>query len=102
MINKALADIKQGGKIASLTNLDERIYNKAISRLKTLIRDSLVRYKQQQTQDAEGGANANDDNAVIIIRNLMKSYTMLIDPIINKPGQYNAAAGEAHHSQQND
>jgi hypothetical protein len=45
MINKALADIKQGGKIASLTNLDERIYNKAISRLKTLIRDSLVRYK---------------------------------------------------------
>ena len=40
-----LADIKEGGKIASLTNIDERIYNKAISRLKTLIRDSLVRYK---------------------------------------------------------
>jgi hypothetical protein len=45
MMTKLLADIKEGGKIASLTNIDERIYNKAISRLKTLIRDSLVRYK---------------------------------------------------------
>ena len=45
MLVSLLNDIKHGGKIASLTNIDERIYNKAISRLKTLIRDSLVRYK---------------------------------------------------------
>ena len=78
MLSKLLADLASG-KYTPWKSLDERIYQKAISRLKTLIRDSLIRIKSNN----DGASDDNNPNStVIIIRNLMKSYSMLIDPII--------------------
>jgi hypothetical protein len=70
MIIKLLSDLT-AGKYLPLKALDERIYQKAISRLKTLIRDSLVRLKNDASGVPSGGA---DDSNAMIIRNLMKSY----------------------------
>ena len=83
MLSKILNDL-QIGKYSPWGTLDERIYQKAISRLKTLIRDSLIRIKTDNAiAESNGGAAAEDTSAgAIIIRNLMKSYSMLIDPII--------------------
>jgi hypothetical protein len=79
MLSKLLADLTSG-KYPPWKSLDERIYQKAISRLKTLIRDSLIRIKSNN--DGATSEDNNPNSTVIIIRNLMKSYSMLIDPII--------------------
>jgi hypothetical protein len=55
---------------------DQKLCQKAVVRVQTLIRDSLSRFKASQLP--------GNENVVITIRNLLKCYSVLVDPIINR------------------